>query len=198
MPKVIRGNEIALAIDALKRGGVVAFPTETVYGIGVDGKNREAYLKLYEVKKREKTKPVAFLIQDISYLEMMAENVSKEAYKLAESFWPGPLTIIFYSSPPFLWVSSKIALRVPNHPICLSLLRGFKGPIATTSANISSQKPSITTNEVISCLSSHIDVIIEGEVNLGIPSTIIDMTGKPKILREGAIYKEVLEWIGRQ
>ncbi|MEW6102358.1 MAG: L-threonylcarbamoyladenylate synthase [bacterium] len=195
----IKENEIEIAVSCLKNGGIIAFPTDTVYGIGVDGRNKGAYYKIYKIKKREEDKPIPFLIGDISYLEMMTGNVSKEAFKMAERFWPGPLTIILYSSPEFLWVSPKIALRVPNHSIPLLLLKSLKGPIAATSANISKEKEAIKVDEVCSCLSSCIDVIIDGgNANLGIASTIIDMTEKPKILRRGAIYQEVLRWIEKQ
>lgn len=190
-------NDIEIAVLSLKKGGIIAFPTETVYGIGVDGKNKDAYFKLYEIKERDKDKPIPFLISDTSYLKTMASNISKEAWLLAERFWPGPLTIILYSSHEFLWVSDKIALRVPNHPICLSLLKEFKNPIATTSVNISGENPATSVNEISPSIFEKIDVIIAGEVNYGIPSTIIDMTEEPKILREGAIHQEVLRWIKR-
>lgn len=190
-------NDIEIAVLSLKNGGIIAFPTETVYGIGVDGKNKDAYFKLYKIKERKKDKPIPFLISDTSYLKTMASNISKEAWLLAERFWPGPLTIILYSSYEFLWVSHKIALRVPNHPICLSLLKEFKNPIATTSANISGKNPSTSVNEISPSISKKIDVIITGKVNYGIPSTIIDMTEEPKILRDGAIHQEVLRWIKR-
>lgn len=190
-------NNIEIAVSSLKNGGIIAFPTETVYGIGVDGKNKDAYFKLYKIKERNEDKPIPFLISDTSYLKTMASNISEEAWLLAERFWPGPLTIILYSSDEFLWVSHKIALRVPNHPICLSLLKEFKNPIATTSANMSGKNPATTVDEISPSIFKKIDVIMKGEVNYGIPSTIIDMTEEPKILRDGAIHQEVLRWIKR-
>lgn len=189
-------GDIDVAIRCLKNGGIIAFPTETVYGIGVDGKNKDAYFKLYEIKKRNKDKPIPFLIGDISYLKMMAGNVSKGGLKLAEKFWPGPLTIIFHSSPEFLWVGEKIALRLPAHPICLSLLKEFKNPIATTSANISGDMAPTSVDEISPLLFSKLDVIItRGKTEHKVPSTIIDVTEKPKILRDGAMKDEILRWI---
>lgn len=189
-------KDIDIAISYLKKGGIIAFPTETVYGIGVDGKNKDAYFKLYEIKGREKDKPIPFLIGDISYLKILASNISKQALLLAEKFWPGPLTIIFYASDEFSWVDKKIAIRIPNHPICLSLLNKFKGPIAATSANISKERAKTEISEIPPSLFSKIDVIIDGgKTDYGIASTIIDMTDKPKILRAGVIKDEVLRWI---
>ncbi len=193
MTKIIKGEEIGIAIKCLKKGGIIAFPTETVYGIGTDGTNSEAYFKIYEIKKREKNKPIPFFIEDISYLETIACNIPKEAYLLGEKFWPGPLTMILYSSQEFSWVGKKIAIRIPNHKIPLLLLKNLKKPMAVTSANISGKKEVITPDEIKDL---KINLIINGgKVNIGIPSTIVDMTEKPRILRYGAIHQEVLRWI---
>ncbi|HAW50570.1 TPA: threonylcarbamoyl-AMP synthase [bacterium] len=193
--KIVKQDGISLACQYLKDGKVIAFPTETVYGIGVDGCSKKAYFRIYEIKKREKEKRIPFLIGDISYLPIIAKDIGERAYKLAEKFWPGPLTIILYSKDEFKWVGEKIGVRIPNHPITLSLLNEFKGPIATTSANISGERDATTIEDILPI--SGIELIIDGgKTQIGIPSTIVDVTlTPPKILREGAIYEEVLKWI---
>lgn len=182
----------------IQKGGLVAFPTETVYGLGGDGLNPEASKKIYEAKGRPSDNPLIIHIADIEDLKKLVKEVPKKAEALAEAFWPGPLTMIFDKSNQVPLETtgglSTVAVRYPNHPVALSFIKESGGYVAAPSANTSG-RPSPTAGEhVYEDLKGRIQMLLDsGEVGIGIESTIVDMTVEPPmILRPGFITEEML------
>ena len=199
-------REIEKGVRILKRGGVIAFPTDTVYGLGGDAFNSRAVERIYDIKKRPKHQQLPLLIADTSQLTAMAGEIPRIAWFLAERFWPGGLTLVLPkadSLPAYLSPGRSIALRVPNHPVCLALIQHLGNPIIGTSANISGQAPALTAAEVQQQLGEKIDFIIDGgKCPGGKESTVVDVSSQELvILRRGLIpaheidkaYKEYLE-----
>lgn len=192
-------SAIEKAGDIIKNGGLVAFPTETVYGLGGDAMNAEASAKIYEAKGRPSDNPLIAHITSLEMLDDLVEDVPEWSRKLMEAFWPGPMTLIFHkkNTVPDSTTGGleTLAVRFPNHPVAQALIKSAGTSIAAPSANISG-RPSPTKGEhVIEDLDGRIDCIIDGgEVEVGIESTIIDCTGDaPMILRPGYITKEKIE-----
>lgn len=176
----------------LQEGGVIVFPTDTVYGLGADAFNARAVERIYEAKNRPRYQQFPLLIASIEELATVAEPIAGIAWFLARRFWPGALTLVLSkkdSLPAHLVSASTIAIRVPNHPICLALMKGLGHPIIGTSANISGQPAPLTAEEVSQQLRQKVDLIINGgKCPGGRESTIVDVTCEPpKILRQGAI-----------
>jgi len=181
------------AVAILRRGGLVAFPTETVYGLGADASNPAAVTRIYEVKGRPAGHPVIVHIGDIGHLARWARDIPEAATKLAARFWPGPLTLVLRRA---LGVGSQltggqdtIGLRVPGHPVALQLLREFGGGIAAPSANRFGRISPTTAEHVRSDLGSEVDLVLDGGAcEIGIESTIVDLSGgRPVLLRPGRI-----------
>ena len=195
-PQVIRR-----AGDILKRGGLVAFPTETVYGLGGDALNTEAARKIYEAKGRPSNNPLIVHIADMEHLEAIAAEIPEKARKLAAVWWPGPLTMIFNKKDIVPDATSgglpTVAVRMPNHPIALELIRAAGGYIAAPSANTSGRPSPTIAEHVREDLDGKIDMILDGgEVRIGLESTIVDFTDEiPMLLRPGYINMEKLEEI---
>jgi L-threonylcarbamoyladenylate synthase len=202
---VLQG-EIEKGVKILQMGGVIAFPTDTVYGLGADAFNATAAEKIYEIKKRPKHRQLPLLIADVEQLTTLAKPISEIAWFLARRFWPGGLTLVLPkkdSLPVHLASGPTIALRVPNHPVCLALIQHLGNPLIGTSANISGQTPALTAEEVGQQLGGKIDFIINGgKCPGGKESTVADVTCESLvILRQGIIpsheidnaYKEYLE-----
>lgn len=189
------------AAEILKAGGLVAFPTETVYGLGGDGLLSSAAEKIYAAKGRPSDNPLIIHIAEMEQLNALTNKVSEKARKLADAFWPGPLTMIFDKSDQVPYGTTggldTVAVRMPNHPIALGLIRASHVMIAAPSANTSGRPSPTNAEHVIEDLNQKIDMIIDGgEVGIGIESTIVDMTGEiPVILRPGYITKGMLEEI---
>ena len=199
-------REIDKGVQILQKGGVIAFPTDTVYGLGADAFNTRAVERVYEIKNRPKYQQVPLLIADVKQLTTLAEPIPEIAWLLARRFWPGGLTLVLpkiNSAPACLASGSTIAVRVPNHPVCLALIEGLGNSITGTSANISGQPAALTAQEVGQQLEGKVDFIINGgKCPGGKESTIVDVTHEPPtILRQGIIasheideaYKEYLE-----
>ncbi len=181
-------------------GGLVAFPTETVYGLGTNAFNEQAVRRLFEVKQRPPDNPVSVLVSDVKQIYQLAE-VNDVARKLIKEYFPGPITVVLKSKPdvPIIVTAGtgKVAVRMPDHKIALKIVELANVPLATPSANISG-KPSPTKAEhVIEDFMGKIDAIVDGgETGIGIESTVIDTTTEPsKILRLGAIPAEEIEEI---
>lgn len=186
-------QQIKLAIAILKKGGIVAYPTDTVYGLGANPLNAEAVAKIYEVKKRPANLPLPLLLAEKSDLPRVASVVPEIAWQLAERFLPGGLTLILSKSP---WVpgvvtagGDTVAVRIPDHPVTIALIRGLGTPIVGTSANLSGRPSPVTAEEVRQQLGNEVDFIIDGgRCPGGTESTVLDISGKvPVIIREGAI-----------
>ena len=185
-------REIEKGIIILRKGGVIAFPTDTVYGLGADAFNSGAVERIYEIKNRPKHQQFPLLIADTSQLTSMAGEIPGIAWFLSERFWPGGLTLVLPkadSLPAYLAPGHTIAVRAPNHPLCLALIQHLGNPIIGTSANISGQAPAITADEVGQQLREKIDFIINGgKCPGGKESTVVDVTREaPVILRRGII-----------
>ncbi len=184
------------ALDVLKNGGIVAFPTDTVYGVGALAFDNAAIESIYTAKDRPLEKAIPILIGDLKDLEMIGLNIPDMALRLAARFWPGPLTCIIPkqpSLPPAVSATQTVAVRIPNHPDALALLRAA-GPMAVTSANISGRQSPISAQEVYDQLNGRIPLILDGgNTPGGIPSTLVDCTGEtPIIFREGPVTMENL------
>jgi L-threonylcarbamoyladenylate synthase len=199
-------REIEKGVKILKKGGVIAFPTDTVYGLGADAFNSTAVERTYKIKNRPKYQQFPLLIADVKQLTVLAEPIPEIARFLARRFWPGGLTLVLPkkdSVPAYVASRPTIAVRIPNHPVCLALIQHLGNPLIGTSANISGQPPALTAEEVRQQLGEEIDLIVNGgKCPGGKESTIIDITHEPPIiLRQGIIssheidkaYKEYLE-----
>lgn len=187
--------------EVLKNGGLVAFPTETVYGLGGDALNKDSARKIYEAKGRPSDNP---LIVHISRMEDLADIVSqvpREALKIAEAFWPGPLTMILPKSDKVPYETTggldTVAVRMPSHPIARKLIEYAGGYVAAPSANVSGKPSPTVAKYVVEDMQGRIDMIIDGgEVGIGLESTIIDLTVfPPQILRPGYITPKMLEQV---
>ncbi len=187
------------AAAVLHRGGLVAFPTETVYGVGADVFNQEAVRKIFASKVRSLGKPLAVCVSDSHQLRQVTASIPEEAEVIIEAFLPGPITLILPKQPTIsdqVTARAKgVGIRFPNHAIALALIKEVGIPMATTSANISGGPDAKTAGEVISQLRGRIDLLIDGgPAQLGIPSTVIDFTALPyRIVRHGAISKQELD-----
>ena len=195
----INQDVIEEAGNVLKQGGLVAFPTETVYGLGADALKEEAAKKTYAAKGRPSDNPLIVHIADYEDLKKVAVNIPPETDALAAHFWPGPLTMIFEKSESVPYGTTggldTVAVRMPSDPIAAALIRAAGGFVSAPSANTSGRPSPTRAEHVIEDLQGKIDMIIDGgHVGIGLESTIVDMTGEtPVILRPGYITKEMLE-----
>lgn len=196
--------DIIRAAEVLKAGGLVAIPTETVYGLGADARNETAVRRIFRVKGRPETHPLIVHVARSAGLDDWAIGIPPEAHRLAAAFWPGPLTLILRKNPgvPLVVTGGQetIAIRVPNHPDALALLEHFGGGIAAPSANRFGRVSPTTAADVREDLDGDVDFILDGgPCAVGVESTILDLTGpEPRILRPGGVTREVLEaFLGR-
>ena len=194
-------QQVEDGIFILKRGGIVAFPTDTVYGLGASISIRQAVERVYQVKRRPRGMPLPLLLADKSQIGEVAEPVPPIAWLLAEKLLPGALTMVLYKSksvPDIVTGGGKtVAVRIPAHPVPVALVRGLGAPIVGTSANLSGKPSALTAAEVYAQLGDEVDLIINGgRCPGGRESTIVDLTWEPPlILREGAISREELKQV---
>lgn len=186
------------AVATLKDGGVVAFPTDTVYGVGADPFQPEAIRKLYQIKGRPIDKPIPILVGSVGDVERVAQNLPPRFSQLAEQFWPGELTLIVEakSLPPEVTAGGDtVGVRMPDHPLALALLQRFGGAIATTSANKSDEPPATSAAEVRSALGDLVNIILDGgETTTKVASTVLDLSvSPPQIRRQGGISMDQLD-----
>lgn len=185
--------------ELLKAGALVAFPTETVYGLGANALDEKAAAKIYAAKGRPSDNPLIVHIADMESLDLITKEIPKAAVKLAEKFWPGPLTMVFQKSDAVPYGTTggldSVAVRMPSHPIALEMIRCGGGYIAAPSANTSGRPSPTLAEHVAEDMDGIIPMILDGgAVGIGIESTIVDLTEEiPTILRPGFITKEMLE-----
>ncbi len=189
-------ESIAEALEVLQSGGLVAFPTDTVYGVGSLAFDAKAVESIYLAKDRPIEKAIPVLIGDLEEMEKVGTDIPDSARKLASHFWPGPLTILVpkrMDLPESVSATDTVGARVPDHEVARALLRAA-GPMAVTSANISGKQSPVTAQEVYEQLKDRIDLIIDGgKTPGGVPSTLVDCTSTEiRVLREGPISLEEL------
>ena len=196
METLVITDEISAAAAIIRSGGLVAVPTETVYGLAGNGLNEDAVSKIYEVKGRPAVKPLSLMVPDAAALTRCGVDVPEQAQRLAEKFWPGPLTIVVKAReeiPPIVLAGGKtVGLRCPDHPLTLALLRECGLPLAAPSANPSGKESPKDAQQVLAYFDGLIDCVIDGgPCGLGRESTILDMSAAPyRILRQGALAEE--------
>ena len=194
-------KQVAIGISVLRQGGLVAFPTDTVYGLGVGVNIPQAVERVYKAKGRPANMALPLLLADISQISEVAESVPPIAWVLAKKFLPGALTMVLPRSgsvPGTITAGGEtVAIRIPAHPVPVALARGLGMPIVGTSANLSGKPSALTADDVYSQFGDKVDLVIDGgECRGGRESTIIDVTGKvPVILREGAISERELRQV---
>jgi L-threonylcarbamoyladenylate synthase len=194
MPAVVLGaasTYVEHALRILGAGGLVAFPTDTVYGVGALAFDGAAVERLYWAKDRPASKAIPILLGTAGDMAAVAEDVPDMALRLAERFWPGPLTLVVRKAarvPESVSAGVTVGIRVPDHAVALTLLQAA-GPMAVTSANLSGQAPARTAEEVVAQLETKVDLVVDGGTTPGgIASTVVDCTGEaPRILRPGPI-----------
>lgn len=192
-------EKIKVPAKIIKNGGIVVFPTETVYGIGVNGLDKQAIERLYKIKKRPIDKPISLLVSDMQMIEYLAKDISDIEYRIMRAFLPGPLTIILKKKEiiPDILTANKdtVGIRMPSDKIAQKLIEYVKSPIATTSANISGNLSGIEIKDIINDFGQNVDYYIDsGKSKIGTGSTIVEViNGIPCILRKGSITKEQID-----
>jgi len=194
-------QQIQVAIEVLKEGGTVAFPTDTVYGIGANALMDRAVEKVYQVKQRPRHIAMPLLLAEKSELVGVAAPVPEIAWRLANHFWPGGLTLVLRKNPLLSTLATAggytVAVRIPNHSIPIALICGLGVPLTGTSANLSGKPSPVTAEEVYRQIGDRVDLIVDGGRCPGaIESTVVDLTEKvPRIVREGALSREAIETV---
>jgi L-threonylcarbamoyladenylate synthase len=180
---------ILAAAKIIRLGGLVAFPTETVYGLAANCADKKAMARLCRVKKRPEGKPFTVHISGSAIIRKMGCRVTGEAKALMDKYWPGPLTLVLPAKG-----GKKIGFRMPANKVALELIKISRVPVAAPSANLSGSRPPVKASDVLKELDGKIDMLIDaGKTDVGVESTVIDMTVKPfKVLREGAIKEKAI------
>jgi len=197
-PRSPQADVIRRAVDTLRRGGLVAFPTDTLYALGADALSAEAVERVLTVKGRARGKPLSVLVPSVAALEALAVSLPTGLQDLLRTFWPGPLTVVVNASGRFPGVltgtTGTVGLRIPAGAVAQAVLQGFGGPVIGTSANKAGGPDPGDTKSVQRAIGGQVDLILDGgRVALGVPSTVLDCTAVPaRILREGAISRATL------
>lgn len=192
-------QKLRYSAEIIKNGGIVVFPTETVYGIGTNGLDKEAVERLYKIKERPLNKPISLLVSDYEMIEKVVKDINELEYKIMKKFFPGPLTIILNKKDivPDIVTSggSTVGIRMPEEEITRKLIEYAGVPIAAPSANISGKASGIDLQEIIKEFGDKVDYYIDGgKSKIGIGSTIVKVENNTiKILREGSISKKEIE-----
>ncbi len=192
----IPNSGLDIAVEVLRAGGLVAFPTETVYGLGADAANAAALRRLYEVKRRPADHPVIVHVGTVEELDDWGRVLSGDARRLVEACWPGPLTVVVDRAPDVLdevtGGQATVAVRMPDHPIALALLRAFGRGVAAPSANRFGAVSPTTADHVIADLGGEVNAVVDGgPCRVGVESTVVDCTtDPPRVLRPGAITEQ--------
>jgi len=185
--------------DVIRAGGVIVYPTDTFYGLGVDPKNTDAVAKIFRIKGRQAGQPILLLIKDASEVLIWAQDVTAQSEALMEKFWPGPLTLVFKAKPGVIQdltgATGTIGLRVPGNALTRRLLEALGGALTGTSANLSGGPNVRTAVEATASLGNRVDLILDGGTTAGgMPSTVVDASeDNPRVIREGLIpAREIL------
>lgn len=204
--RVVKADDpqaIALATSVLRQGGLVVFPTDTVYGVGAAVDRPEAVARIYLVKGRPLDRPIPVLISSLNQIERLVTRVEERVRRLAEAFWPGALTIVL---PAQDWLPEEIVrdtgavgLRMPDHPVALAVIEASGGALATTSANRSGEKEACSAEEALEALGDRVELIIDGGRSPGgVPSTVVAVADDSlRILRVGALDPQLVERVYR-
>jgi len=198
--RLIQPDQLQDAVRILLQGGLVVFPTDTVYGVAALAEDARAVARIYEAKQRPRHMPIPVMVADPDGVMEVARPLAG-FWPLAEAFWPGPLTIILPRTEALPAIvtagGDTVALRIPDHPLALALLRSVDAPLAVTSANLSGQPPARTAHEALAQLNHRVNAIVDGGATPGgLPSTIVDLTcSPPKIRRSGPISHQQLQKI---
>jgi L-threonylcarbamoyladenylate synthase len=191
-------RSLARAAEIIRKGGVVVYPTETLYGIGADAFNADAIGKIYTVKGRGETKPILVIIDSPMMLRLLADEIPGPAQLLMQQFWPGPLTLVFKASTrvpkEVTGGTGTIGVRIPSSLLCVKLSGLCGCPLTSTSANISGGPVCRTIQEIQAVLHEGVDLYLDaGELPDTMPSTVVDVSGDvPRVLREGAVSSELI------
>lgn len=185
------------AAKCLKSSGIIAIPTDTVYGLAADPFNPDAVKRLYTVKGRPDGKPIPLVLSSVADVHRVSQNLPEFYFHLTDRFWPGGLTIVIEAKgllPVLTAGGNTIGVRIPDNPLLLQILRAFGGPAAITSANLSGEPPATSPEEIGEELASRIDMIVDGGKTPGpIPSTVYDISVSPPLIRRhGVISEETL------
>jgi len=197
-PKTPQADVIRQAVEALRRGGLVAFPTDTLYALGADALATDAVERVVAVKGRGRGKPLSVLVPSVEAIEALGVSLNAGLRGLLRTFWPGPLTVVVQAGGRFpaslTAATGTIGLRIPGGPVAQAVLAGFGGPVIGTSANKAGGPDPADAKTVQRAIGGQIDLIVDaGKVVLGVPSTVLDCTAEPaRILREGAIPRAKL------
>lgn len=197
--RIFTEADLTEAAELLLRDGVIAVPTETIYGLAANGLSEKAIDKIYEAKMRPETKPISLFVRSIKDAEKFCCDIPEAAYVLADMFWAGPLTMIFNKKPNVPGVltagGNTVGIRCPDNPLTLKLLELTGLPLTGTSANLSGGANADDVTEVLSYFDGKIEGVVDGgRCGGGVPSTVLDMTcSVPKILRQGGLPKESIE-----
>ena len=184
------------AADIIKNGGVIAFPTRCLYGLGADAFNAEAVDRIFNIKQRPAEKPILLLIDDPKRLGRLVTRISDNAEDIMKRFWPGNVTLIFDASaevPDYLTAGTgKIGLRLARHPVAAALARAIQSPLTGTSANLSGQPGCHQIQDLPPAISDQLDLVLDaGSLDGGHGSTVVDVTGEiPRVLREGIVLEK--------
>ncbi len=197
--KRLASGEAGKAAALLRAGGLVALPTETVYGLAADATQEKAVQANYDAKGRPEAKPLNVLVDGMGMVEAMCRDIPADAYKLARAFWPGPLTMILWGNgtpPPIVPARGATqGVRCPDHPATLAVIRALGRPLACPSANLSGRPSPKSADDVLAQLSGRIAAVLDGgPCSVGVESTILDLTVTPyRILRQGGLSREEIE-----
>ena len=202
-PEAPSPSAVARAALILRQGGLVAFPTDTLYALGADASNRLAVKRVFAVKGRNLRSPIPLLVADLIMATQLVGELPEAAVRLAGRYWPGPLTLIVPAPRSICTLltagTGRIGLRVPDAAVALALIRRFGGPVTGTSANRSGERDLLDANEVLHQLGDRVDVILDGgPVAAGRPSTVVDVTTSPPVIvRPGPVgQREIFDLLG--
>ena len=203
MPGAPSASAVARAVLVLRNGGLVAFPTDTLYALGADASSPQAIRRVFAAKGRSLTSPIPLLVADLTMATRLAGELPEAAVRLAERYWPGPLTLVVPAPRTICTLltagTGRIGLRVPDAAVALALIRHFGGPVTGTSANRSGGRDPLDAQEVLRQLGDQVDLVLDGGPLAGkSPSTVVDVTMSPPVVaRQGPVrQEEILSLLG--